>query len=113
MIMEVLGLICILLAVNLIAFAIMQLIVYCGREKLKKSEELRKKAKDDFINCLTCKHFRCRCVNVDYIYYENEYCYICELSGKIMPYNINEERTELLIPKNYCPLVNNEKGNEK
>ena len=111
--MEVLGLICILIAANLIAFAIMQLIVYCGREKLKKSEELRKEAKDDFVNCLNCKHFRCRCPNINYIYYKNEYCYICELSGKILPYNINEERTELLIPKNYCPLVNKEKGNEK
>lgn len=111
--MKILGLIIILIAANLFAFAIMQIIVYCGREKLKKSEELRKKAKDDFVNCINCKHFRCRCVNIDNIYYENEYCYICELSGKILPYNINEERTEMLIPQDWCPLINKERKNEK
>lgn len=109
--MEVLGLICILLAAILIAFAIMQLIFYCGRKNLKKSEEELRKAKEGFVNCLTCKHFRCRCVNIDKICNEKEYCYVCELSGKIMPYNINEEMTELLIPQDCCPLINKERKN--
>lgn len=111
--MEFLGFVLILIAANLFVFAIMKIIIYCGREKLKKSEELRKKAKDDFVNCLNCKHFRCRCVNTDDIHYENEYCYICELSGKILPYNTNEERNEMLIHKDWCPLINKERKNEK
>lgn len=111
--MEFLGLVLILIVANLFAFAIMQIIVHCVREKLKRSEELRKKAKDNFVNCLNCKHFRCRCVNIDNIYHEKEYCYICELSGKILPYNINEERNELLIPKDCCPLINKERRNKK
>lgn len=103
----------------------MQIIIYFG-EKLKKSEELRKGAKDDFVNCLNCKHFRCRCKNIKYnIYYspffiyqktpifKDEYCYICELGGKIIPYSVNEEMTELLIPKDWCPLINKERRNKK
>ena len=35
--------------------------------------------------------------------------------GKVvfMPYNINEERTEMLIPQDCCPLINKERKNEK
>lgn len=57
-------------------------------------------------NCVNCKHFRCRCVNIDSI--DN----ICELSGKILPLDINEKRTKMLIP-DCCPLINKERRNKK
>ena len=111
--MEFLGLMLYLIVIYLFTFVLTQLKIYCDKERLKASEELRKNAKDDFVNCINCEHLRCRCVNIDNIYYENEYCYICELNGKIMPYNINVKRTELLIPKDWCPLINKERKNEK
>lgn len=95
-----LGIILIVVIANLVSF----LIIYFERKGLRIPK------RKNIVDCSFCIHSKRR-ICIDSLSGEKEYYWVCDISGKVIPYCMEEN--VIVLPEEDCPLENEEKGEEK